>query len=56
LIAFYQLGYGVAAFGIGPLHDHLGLPFATIFAGGSIVALPLAVVAALVIGRAPGGG
>jgi MFS family permease len=48
LIAFYQLGYGVAAFGIGPLHDQLGLTFAAIFAAGSIVALPLAVVAALV--------
>ncbi len=32
LIAIYQLGYGVAAFGIGPLHDQVGLPFATIFA------------------------
>jgi MFS transporter, FHS family, glucose/mannose:H+ symporter len=49
LIAFYQLGYGVAAFGIGPLHDQLGFSFATIFAAGSIVAVPLAVVAALVI-------
>jgi MFS transporter, FHS family, glucose/mannose:H+ symporter len=49
LIAFYQLGYGVAAFGIGPLHDNLGLSFAAIFAAGSIVALPLAVAAALVI-------
>jgi MFS transporter, FHS family, glucose/mannose:H+ symporter len=48
LIAFYQLGYGVAAFGIGPLHDQLGLTFAAIFAAGSIVALPLAVVATLV--------
>jgi fucose permease len=51
LIAFYQLGYGVAAFGIGPLHDQVGLAFATIFAAGSIVALPLAVIAAFVIRR-----
>ncbi len=51
LIAFYQLGYGVAAFGIGPLHDLVGLPLSTIFAAGSIVAAPLAVVAALVIRR-----
>ena len=49
LIAFYQLGYGVAAFGIGPLHDQLGLRFAAIFAAGSIIALPLAAVAASVI-------
>jgi hypothetical protein len=53
LIAFYQLGYGVAAFGIGPLHDLIGLPLSTIFAGGSIVALPLAIIAALIIRRPP---
>jgi fucose permease len=52
LIAFYQLGYGVAAFGIGPLHDRIGLAFATIFAMGSIVAVPLAVIAGFVIRRA----
>jgi len=54
LIAFYQLGYGVAAFGTGPLHDLIGLPLSTIFAGGSIVALPLAIIAALIIRRPPG--
>jgi hypothetical protein len=51
LIAFYQLGYGVAAFGIGPLRDGLGLPFSTIFATGSIVAVPLVVVAWFVTRR-----
>jgi MFS transporter, FHS family, glucose/mannose:H+ symporter len=45
LIAFYQLGYGVAAFGTGPLRDALGLSYSSIFAGGSIVAVPLIVVA-----------
>jgi len=54
LIAFYQLGYGVAAFGTGPLQDLIGLPLSAIFAGGSIVALPLAVIAALIIRRPPG--
>ncbi len=49
LIAFYQLGYGVAAFGIGPLRDVIGLSFSTIFAAGSLVAAPLAVVAWLII-------
>ncbi len=49
LIAFYQLGYGLAAFGAGPLRDLIGLPFSTIFAAGSIVALPLAVIAALIM-------
>jgi fucose permease len=51
LIAFYQLGYGVAAFGIGPLQDLLGLPYSTIFAGGSIVVMPLIVIAWFVIQR-----
>jgi fucose permease len=49
LIAFYQLGYGVAAFGTGPLRDMVGLPFSTIFAAGSIVGLPLVVIASCVI-------
>ena len=51
LIAFYQLGYGVAAFGTGPLRDLIGLPFSMIFAAGSVVALPLAVIAAVIIRR-----
>jgi fucose permease len=51
LIAFYQLGYGVAAFGIGPLRDLIGLPFSTIFAAGSIVAALLVVIALFVIRR-----
>lgn len=51
LIAFYQLGYGVAAFGTGPLHDPVGMPFSTIFAAGSVIAVPLAVIAAFVIRR-----
>jgi MFS transporter, FHS family, glucose/mannose:H+ symporter len=45
LIAFYQLGYGVAAFGTGPLHEAAGLAYSSIFAGGSIVAIPLIVIA-----------
>jgi hypothetical protein len=51
LIAFYQLGYGVAAFGIGPLQAVLGLPYSMIFAAGSIVAVPLVVIASFVIRR-----
>jgi MFS transporter, FHS family, glucose/mannose:H+ symporter len=51
LIAFYQLGYGVAAFGTGPLRDGIGLPYSMIFAAGSIVAVPLVVVAWLVSRR-----
>src|SRR5262249_40886963 len=51
LIAFYQLGYGVAAFGTGPLRDLMRLPFSTIFAFGSAVAVPLVVVALLIVYR-----
>lgn len=53
LIAFYQLGYGVAAFGTGPLRDLIGLSFSTIFAAGSIVAVPLVVIAALFLRARP---
>ena len=49
LIAFYQLGYGVAAFGIGPLQGLFGLSFSTIFAAGSVVAAPIIVIAWLII-------
>lgn len=51
LIAFYQLGYGVAAFGTGPLHDPFGLTLATIFAAGSLVALPLVLIAYFIVRR-----
>jgi hypothetical protein len=38
VIAFYQLGYGIAAFGIGPLVDRgVGLP--TIYALSAAVAV-----------------
>jgi hypothetical protein len=53
LIAFYQLGYGVAAFGIGPLHAPMGLAFATIFAAGTLVALPLVAIAYFVVRGGP---
>jgi FHS family glucose/mannose:H+ symporter-like MFS transporter len=49
LIAFYQLGYGVAAFGIGPLQSLFGLSYSTIFAAGSVVAAPIIVIAWLVV-------
>ncbi|HLH50424.1 MAG TPA: hypothetical protein VKV96_13870 [Roseiarcus sp.] len=45
LIAFYQIGYGAAAFGIGPLHDRGGLAYSAAFAYGGLVALALAVAA-----------
>jgi hypothetical protein len=47
LIAFDQLGHGIAAFGIGPMRDLIGPPFSMISA--AVVALPLAVFADLII-------
>ena len=53
LIAFYQFGYGVAAFGTGPLRDLVGLSFSTIFATGSLVAVPLVTIAVFLIRAKP---
>lgn len=41
LIAFYQIGYGVAAFGVGPLQTWAGLDLSTIYGGTAVVALAL---------------
>ena len=49
LIAFYQVGYGVAAFGTGALLNLTGVSLSTIFAGGSLVAGAMIVLAFLVI-------
>jgi len=51
LIAVYQVGYGVAAFGVGPLSEHGGFSYATAFWLGAVVALALGGVAALVVLR-----
>jgi predicted MFS family arabinose efflux permease len=53
LVAVYQLGYGLAAFGLTPLHDRLGLGLRTLFGGASAIALALAGLA-LVIGGSRG--
>jgi FHS family glucose/mannose:H+ symporter-like MFS transporter len=49
LIAFYQVGYGIAAFGTGSLLDATGVPLSTIYAGASLVAGVMIVLAFLVI-------
>jgi MFS family permease len=38
VIAFYQLGYGIAAFGVGPLLDH-GVKLPTVYAASAVVAV-----------------
>jgi FHS family glucose/mannose:H+ symporter-like MFS transporter len=44
LIAFYQIGYGAAAFGVGPLRDVGGVTYSTAFSAGSFFALALGIV------------
>jgi len=44
LIAFYQRGYGIAAFGVGPLQSRARLEFNTIYAGTAIFALVMCVL------------
>jgi fucose permease len=49
LIAFYQVGYGVAAFGVGPMRQLAGLDYSDLFSVGSLVALALAVATVQVV-------
>jgi fucose permease len=51
LIAFYQIGYGVAAFGVGPLKEFCGVDFSTAFSLGSLVSLLLGGVALAIVRR-----
>ncbi|MCX6974778.1 MAG: MFS transporter [Verrucomicrobia bacterium] len=45
MIAFYQLGYGLSAFGVGPLESLAGFGLKEIFAWTAIPALALAILA-----------
>jgi len=49
LIASYQVGYGLAAFGVGALVDRLGLSLATVYGGSAIVAIALGLLSLVVI-------
>jgi MFS family permease len=51
LIAFYQIGYGLAAFGVGPLQSAAGLSLEAIYGGSAIVALALSALAFVVVVR-----
>jgi fucose permease len=48
LIAFYQIGYGIAAFGVGPLQMWAGLDLSVNFGGTAIIALAMAAVSFVV--------
>ncbi len=50
LIAVYQVGYGIAAFGVGPLTSG-GLTLATVFGAAAAVAVALGLAAFVVTGR-----
>jgi fucose permease len=52
LIAAYQLGYGLAAFGVGPLEEGLQLSLSTIFGAAAVVAAVLGVLSFVVV-RSP---
>jgi MFS family permease len=51
LIAFYQIGYGIAAFGVGPLVDRVGLSLNTIFLLAVAAALMMGMLSFVVIRR-----
>jgi hypothetical protein len=51
LVAFYQVGYGIAAFGVGPLRERAGLSLNGIFGGTAAAALLMAALAFAVVRR-----
>ena len=52
LIAFYQIGYGIAAFGVGPLQSRAGLELNTIYGGTAIFALVMSALSFIVVRQA----
>ena len=49
LIAFYQIGYGLAAFGVGPLQSWAGLSLPAIYGGTTLIALGMAALTTKVV-------
>ena len=56
LIGFYQMGYGLAAFGVGPLQSWAKFSLPEIYAGTSVLAGTLAILAFLIIAGRPKNG
>ncbi len=52
VIAFYQLGYGIAAFGVGPLLDS-GVELPTVYAFAAAIAVAMGLWSFVVAGRRP---
>jgi MFS family permease len=53
LIAFYQMGYGIAAFGVGPIERLTGLDLRQIYGLVALVALAMAALSFVVVSRRP---
>jgi MFS family permease len=53
LIAFYQMGYGIAAFGVGPLERVTGLDLRQVYGLVAVVALLMAALSFVVVVRRP---
>jgi MFS family permease len=53
VIAFYQLGYGIAAFGVGPLLDN-GVELSSVYAFSAAVAAAMGLVSFALVGRRSG--
>ena len=51
MIAFYQMGYGLAAFGVGPLQSQGGLALNTIFGATAGVALAMSALSIVIVRR-----
>lgn len=49
IIAFYQMGYGLAAFGVGPLQENAGLSLSALYGWAAFVALGLGALALVVV-------
>jgi fucose permease len=56
LICVYQVGYGIAAFGVGPLQSWAGLRLETIYGGTTVVALVMAMLSFVLVPRRRAGG
>jgi fucose permease len=53
VIAFYQVGYGIAAFGVGPLLDTAGIGLSTLYGVTAAVAVAAGIIAFALVPRSP---
>ena len=54
LIAFYQMGYGIARVGVGVLEDGTGLSLNRLYGFAGVIASAMAVVSFVVVPRSAG--